>query len=57
MPSSATAGQAGRDQLNIRQLGGLGIPGRALVTVMVCRIVERTERKILTPDLWTIREC
>ena len=29
----------------------LGIPGGGLVTVMIYRIVERIERKILTPAL------
>ena len=34
-----------------------GIPGRVLVTGMIYRIVERTERKILAPHLWTLLEC
>ena len=33
-----------------------GIPAGALVTVMIYRIAGRSERKILTPQLWTLLE-
>ena len=46
---SGPSGPASRD--------ALGIPGGALVTVMIYRIAERAEPKILTPDLWTLVEC
>jgi len=36
--------------------GTPGIPGRALVAGMFYRIVVRAERKIITPQLWTLLE-
>ena len=47
-PSIAASRPTSRD--------ALGIPGGALVTAMIYRIAGRTERKILTPHLWTLPE-
>jgi len=47
-PPSAPVQPASRD--------APGIPGGALVTVMIYRIAGRPGRKILTPQLWTLLE-
>jgi len=48
-PASENAAPPGPPPIQSASRDALGIPGGAPVTVMIYRIAERTERKILTP--------